>query len=85
MKINVFVQNKVSRRVLDRSWPILVARGGPRGGLLETKLGSRRVRKSEAKKGLVLGGLCGPFLVVLGVLEGVLGGLEAVLGGLGSS
>ena len=29
------------------------------------------------------GGLCWPFLVVLGVLEGVLGGLEAVLGGLG--
>ena len=34
---------------------------------------------------VVLGGLCWPFLVVLGVLEGVLGGLEAVLGGLGGS
>ena len=30
-----------------------------------------------------LGGLCWPFLVALGGLEGVLGGLEAVLGGLG--
>ena len=39
--------------------PIWVAKGGPRGGLLEAKLGSKRVRKSEAKKGLVLGGLGG--------------------------
>ena len=31
-----------------------------------------------------LGGRGWPFLVVLGVLEGVLGGLETVLGGLGS-
>ena len=47
----------------DPSWAdlgsIWVAKGGPRGGLLETKLGSKRVRKSEAKKGLVLGGLGG--------------------------
>ena len=44
----------------DASWvdlgPSWVAKGGPRGGLLETKLGSKRRRKSDAKKGLVLGG-----------------------------
>ena len=42
----------------DPSWadlgPIWVAKRGPRRGLLETKLGSKGVRKSEAKKGLVL-------------------------------
>ena len=47
-------------RSQDASWvdlgPSWVAKGGPRGGLLETKLGSKRVRKSEAKKGLVSGG-----------------------------
>ena len=48
----------------DASWGDLgslwVAKGGPRRGLLETKLGSKRGRKSEAKKGLVLGGQKGP-------------------------
>ena len=47
----------------DLSWTdlgsIWVAKRGPRRGLLETKLGSKRVTKSEAKKGLVLGGLGG--------------------------
>ena len=59
MKIVVF-EKKYSQ---DPSWidfgPIWVAKGGPRGGLLEAKLGSKRVRKSEAKKGLVLGGQVG--------------------------
>ena len=57
-------------RSQDASWvhlgPSWVAKGGPRGGLLETKLESKRGRKSEAKKGLVLGGLgggVGPFVV----------------------
>ena len=54
----------------DASWDdleaIWVAKRGPRRGLLGSKVGSKRVRKSEAKKGLVLGGLGGdlPPLVV---------------------
>ena len=66
MEIDVFEKKSFQ----DASWvdlgPIWVAKRGPRGGLLETKLGSKRVRKSEAKKGLVLGGLGGgvaPFVV----------------------
>ena len=59
MEIDVF-KEKSSQ---DPSWPhlgpIWVAKRAPRGGLLEAKLGSKRVRKSEAKKGLVLGGLGG--------------------------
>ena len=59
MEIDVF-EEKSSQ---DASWPhlgtIWVAKGEPRGGLLEVKLGSKRVRKSKAKKGLVLGGLRG--------------------------
>ena len=59
VKIDVFEKESSQ----DPSWAdlgsIWVAKGGPRGGLLETKLGSKRVRKSEAKKGLVLGGLGG--------------------------
>ena len=50
-------------RSQDASWadlgPIWVAKRGPRRGLLEAKLGSKRVRKSDAKKGLVLVGLGG--------------------------
>ena len=50
-------------RSQDASWvdlgPSWVAKGGPRRGLLETKLGSKRIRKNETKKGLVLGGLGG--------------------------
>ena len=37
----------------------ILGRLGSRQGLLGTKLGSKRGRKSEAKKGLVLGGLGG--------------------------
>ena len=67
-----FVENDVfeKKSSQDPSWAdlgsIWVAKGGPRGGLLETKVGSKRVRKSEAKKGLVLGGLWGgiPSFVV---------------------
>ena len=59
MKNHVF-EKKSSQ---DPSWahlgPTWVAKRGLRGGLWETKLGSKRVRKSEAKKGLVLGGLGG--------------------------
>ena len=50
-------------RSQDASWvdlgPTWVAKRDPRGGLLETKLGSKRVSKSDAKKGLVFGGLGG--------------------------
>ena len=66
MEIDVF--EKKSRQ--DPSWTdlgsIWVAKGGPRGGLLEAKLESKRVKKSDAKKGLVLGGQGGgvhPFAV----------------------
>ena len=56
MEIDVF-EKRSSR---DPSWtglgPIWVAKRGPRGGLLETKLASKKVRKNDAKKGLVLGG-----------------------------
>ena len=56
MEIDVF-EKRSSR---DPSWPglgpIWVAKRGPRGGLLEAKLGSKRVRKSDTKKGLVLVG-----------------------------
>ena len=59
VEIDVF-EKKSSQ---DASWPdlgpIWVAKGGPRGGLSEAKLGWKRVRKSKAKKGLVLGGLGG--------------------------
>ena len=62
MEVGVF-EKKSSQ---DLSWadlgPIWVAKRGPRRGLLETKLGSKRGRKSEAKKGLVLGGLGGGWL-----------------------
>ena len=67
-----FVENDVfeKKSSQDTSWadlgPIWVAKRGPRRGLLETKLGSKRVRKSEAKKGLVLGGL-GGGVAALGV------------------
>ena len=62
-----------TRRSQDASWvhlgPSWVAKGGPRRGLLETKLGSKRVRKSDAKKGLVLGGLGGDLApIVVGSL-----------------
>ena len=48
-------------KVQEATWidlgSIWVAQGGPRGGLVEPKLGSKRVMKNDAKKGLVLGGL----------------------------
>ena len=44
----------------DASWDdlgaIWVAKRGPRRGLLGGKLGSKKVRKNEVKKGLVLRG-----------------------------
>ena len=47
----------------DASWDdlgsIWVAKRGPRRGLLGGKLRSKKVRKNDAKKGLVLGGLGG--------------------------
>ena len=50
VEIDVF-EKRSSR---DPSWtglgPIWVAKRGPRGGLLEAKLASKRVRKSDAKK-----------------------------------
>ena len=51
-----FVKNGVFEKSSsqDPSWadlgPIWVAKRGPRGGLLEAKLGSKRVRKNVMKK-----------------------------------
>ena len=73
MEISVF-EEKSSQ---DPSWPhlgpIWVAKRGPRGGLWEAKLGSKRVRKSEAKKGLVLGGQGGdlPPIYVWSLAAGI--------------
>ena len=57
LKNNVF-EAKWSQ---DGSWgdlgSIWVAKRGRLGGPLEGQVGSRKGRKSEAKKGLVLGGL----------------------------
>ena len=61
-----FRKKVVSRRVLGRSWVDLARQKGSKTRPLGSKLGSKRVRKSEAKKGLVLGGQGGdlPQLVV---------------------
>ena len=59
MEIDLFEQKSSQ----DLSWtdlgPIWVPKRGPRRGLLGGKLGSKKVRKNDAKKGLVLGGLGG--------------------------
>ena len=59
-------------RSQDPSWTdlgsIWVAKGGPRGRLLEAKLGSKKVKKSDAKKGLVLRRLGGGDGIAVGSL-----------------
>ena len=64
MEINVF--GKKSSQ--DASWAdlgqIWVAKGHPRGGLLEAKLGSKRVTTNDAKKGLVVRRLGGGWMQI---------------------